>query len=142
MSATAVDGIPLVNCAACQIFIIIFLCYFRTHHIMAESDGGSASESVTERVFSRFEFSRNRTVRFNLPDPLYEILRGRLASRQLFRFGEVITALQQYVRDNNLSELTNTAIVRCDPELEAALGVGAFHILDANELVEKHLTIF
>lgn len=69
------------------------------------------------------------------------IKKKRHLLRWFYTLAEVLTILKEIIRDEEMFDMRNPAIILCDQDLEKALGMKALHVTQIREQVYKQLTV-
>ncbi len=67
------------------------------------------------------------------------ILTKRPSTRKFYTLAEILTILKEIIRDEEMFDMRNPAIILCDKNLEMALNMQAMHVIEIRELVYSQL---
>jgi len=63
----------------------------------------------------------------------------RPSTRKFYTLAEILTILKEIIRDEEMFDMRNPAIILCDKNLEMALNMQAMHVIEIRELVYSQL---
>jgi hypothetical protein len=77
---------------------------------------------------------------FKLGAPLKNyILKKKLCIRESYTLVEILTILKEIIRDEEMFDMRNPAIILCDKDLERTLNMRALHVSEIRDLVVSQL---